>query len=114
MKRYLIEQLDEIPSQQCPCGTTRRAFVKSEGGTATTHLVDISADSRVHYHKRLTEIYVILEGEGQMQLDDDIVQVSPMTTVMIQPECRHRAIGQLKVLVIAIPAFNPDDEWFDG
>jgi hypothetical protein len=32
---------------------------------------------------------------------------------MIKPGCRHRAIGKLKILNIPIPAFDPDDEFFD-
>ena len=37
----------------------------------------------------------------------------PMTSVMIKPGCRHRAVGRLKILNIAIPKFDPHDEWFD-
>ena len=66
-----------------------------------------------HYHKRLTEMYLILEGEGQLELDGELVPVRPMTAVLIQPGCRHRAVGRLRVAVIPIPAFDPQDEWFD-
>lgn len=113
MKQYLIEQLDQIESLQCPCGTTRRAFVNPENQAATMHMVNISENSRVHYHKKLTETYLVLEGEGHMELDGDVISVKPMTSVLIKPGCRHRAIGKLKVIVVAIPAFDPEDEWFD-
>ena len=33
--------------------------------------------------------------------------------VYIRPGCRHRAVGQLKVINIPIPAFDPADEYFD-
>jgi hypothetical protein len=33
--------------------------------------------------------------------------------VKIHPGCRHRAVGQLKVLNIVLPVFDPEDEWFD-
>jgi hypothetical protein len=26
---------------------------------------------------------------------------------------RHRAIGQMKVLIVALPKFDPADEWLD-
>jgi mannose-6-phosphate isomerase-like protein (cupin superfamily) len=61
----------------------------------------------------MTEIYLVLEGEGHMELNGELVPVKPMTSVLIQPGCRHRAVGKLKVTVIAIPAFDPADEWFD-
>ncbi len=113
MKNYIIEQLEEIESVQCPCGTTRRAFVRPDNSVATLHLVDISNDSRSHYHKKLTEIYLILEGEGHMELDGELVAVKPMTSILIKPGCRHRAVGPLRIVNIPIPAFDPEDEWFD-
>jgi mannose-6-phosphate isomerase-like protein (cupin superfamily) len=112
-KNYLISQLDELPGQPCPCGTTRRGFISPENNVASVHQVDIKADARTHYHRRMTEIYVVLEGSGEMELDGEIFPVRPMTSIMIKPGCRHRAIGRLKILNIAIPKFEPADEWFD-
>ncbi len=77
------------------------------------HVVEISAESRVHYHKRMTEFYYVLEGQGQIELDEQVFDIGPGSAVMIQPGCRHRAIGKLKILNVPVPAFDPDDEWFD-
>ena len=113
MKNYRIEQLDEIPSTLCPCGTTQRAFVGEDNTVASLHLVDISKDSRAHYHQKLTEIYLILEGEGHMELDGEMIPVKPLTTILIQPGCRHRAVGQMRIINIPIPVYDPEDEFFD-
>ena len=113
MKNYEVEHLSDIAPTQCPCGTTRRAFVSPDNPVATIHMVDISKDSRVHYHKKLTEIYLILEGEGYMELDGDRIPVKPMTTVLIKPGCRHRAVGNMRIVNIPVPAFDPEDEHFD-
>ena len=113
MKRYAVAQLDTLPEQPCPCGTARRAFGDEAEGTATAHLVDIADEPIAHFHKAHTEIYVILEGEGHLGLDGDLVPVRPLTTVMIKPGCRHRAVGPLRILNIPVPAFDPSDEWFD-
>lgn len=80
---------------------------------ATIHLLDVSRDARTHYHKKLTEIYLVLEGEGHLELDGELVPVRPMTAVMIRPGCRHRAVGNLRIINIPVPAFDPADEWFD-
>ena len=61
----------------------------------------------------MSEIYLILDGEGHMEVDDEIVSLRPMTAVLIRPGCRHRAVGKLRLVNVPIPAFNPDDEWFD-
>ncbi len=112
-QKAIVTHFDEIEPTECPCGTTRRAFAVPENQTATIHLVDISIDAKTHYHKNLTEIYLILEGEGHMELDGELVPVRPMTSIFIPPYVRHRAIGKLKIVNIPIPAFDPHDEWFD-
>jgi mannose-6-phosphate isomerase-like protein (cupin superfamily) len=112
-KKYLVSQLDELPGEPCPCGTTRRGFISPENNVASVHQVDIHEDARTHYHKGMTEIYVVLEGTGELELDGDRVPLRPMTSVMIKPGCRHRAVGKLRLLNIAIPKFDPSDEWFD-
>jgi len=113
MANFMISQLDEIPPVRCPCGHARRAFAGAEGNVASMHVVDIQQDSRTHYHKRMTEIYLVLEGEGQIELDGGLYPVKPMTAIYIKPGCRHRAIGRLKIINIPVPAFDPADEWFD-
>lgn len=113
MKNYLVQQLDQIEPVRCPCGWTRRAFAGEDNAVATVHLVDIQEDARTHYHRKLTEFYLVLEGEGFMELDGELVPVRPMSTILIKPGCRHRAIGKLKIVNIPVPAFDPEDEWFD-
>lgn len=113
MTNYMIEQLDELKGVECPCGLSRRAFVTEDNIIAAVHMVDVSEDSKAHYHKRLTEIYLVLEGEGQMELDGKLVDVKPLTAIFIKPLCRHRAIGKMRIINIPIPAFDPNDESFD-
>ncbi|MBM3833206.1 MAG: cupin domain-containing protein [Verrucomicrobia bacterium] len=113
MPNYMIAQLDQIDPLRCPCGFTRRAFAGPDNALATVHQVDIQEDAQTHYHKKLTEIYVVLEGEGEIELDDKRFPVKPMTSIMIKPGCRHRAVGKMKIINVAIPAFDPSDEWFD-
>ena len=113
MAGYLIAQLDDIAPQACPCGQTRRAFAFPDNTTASVHLVDIQADARTHYHKRLTEIYLVLEGQGHVELDGARFPVKPLTAVLIPPGCRHRAVGAMKIANIVLPPFEASDEWFD-
>lgn len=110
---FEITQLDEVPAVPCPCGQSRRAFVSPDNPVATLHMVDVQSDAQMHYHKRLTEIYLVLEGEGFIELDGERHPVKPMTAVLIKPGCRHRAVGQLRIVNLPVPAFDPADEWFD-
>ncbi len=110
---FTVTHLDDIAPVPCPCGLTRRAFATPDNPVATLHLVDIQTDARTHYHKKLTEIYLVLEGEGHMELDGELHPVKPLSSILIKPGCRHRALGPLRIVNIPIPAFDPDDEWFD-
>lgn len=112
-KRFKISHLADIEPTPCPCGTSRRAFMDDDNSVASMHLVEIKKDSQTHYHKKLTEIYLILEGEGHMELDGELYPVKPMSTILIKPGCRHRAIGEMKIVNVPIPKFDPEDEWFD-
>jgi len=113
MANYIIAQLDDIEPIKCPCGFSRRAFVDPDNPVATMHIVDIEKDAKTHYHKKLTEVYLILEGEGFMELDGQMVPVKPFTAIFIKPGCRHRAVGRMRIVNISIPAFDPEDEWLD-
>ena len=113
-RRFLVADFNAIAPVDCPCGVTRRAFVAPDA-VASIHYVEIAKDAKTHYHKKLTEIYLILEveGEGFMELDGERIPVRPLTTILIKPGCRHRAVGRMKIINIPVPAFDPDDEWFD-
>jgi mannose-6-phosphate isomerase-like protein (cupin superfamily) len=113
MSNYMIADLNAIEPTRCPCGWAKRAFATPDNTTATIHLTTIDTDAQTHYHKKMTEIYLFLEGQGQMELDGERIPVKPMTAVFIKPGCRHRAIGNFKIINIPIPAFDPSDEYFD-
>jgi mannose-6-phosphate isomerase-like protein (cupin superfamily) len=110
-KRYAAAQLDEIPPVPCPCGQARRAFKEPWNTLASVHLTDICVDSKLHYHKKMTEVYVVLEGEGYMELDGERIPLKPLTTVMIRPGCVHRAVGKLRIINVPMPPFDPADEF---
>lgn len=110
---FSIIDVAEVEPVNCPCGSARRAFTEDPDQIGSLHVVEISADARTHYHKKLTEIYYVLEGQGKMELDGKLYDARPGMTILIKPGCRHRAIGNMKIINVAVPAFDPEDEWFD-
>ena len=114
-RRYEIVDFADLPGEPCPCGTARRALGDVEDFPGTIHVTEISADARLHYHRRLTETYYFLEcgPDAKFQLDDDLVPVKQGMCILIRPGVRHRAVGRMKVLIVVLPKFDPSDEWFD-
>ena len=113
--KYELVDFADLPGTPCPCGTARRAFADAVDFPATVHVTEISIDAKKHYHRRLTEVYYILEcgPDARMELDDEIIPVRPGLCVLIRPLTRHRALGKMKVLIVASPKFDPEDEWLD-
>lgn len=111
--RPQVIDFEQLPGVTCPCGTARRAFADVADFPATVHVTDISVDAKIHYHKRLTETYYVLECEpgAQMYLDGERVPVRAGFCILIPPGVS--ALGRMKVLIVAMPKFDPDDEWFD-
>ncbi len=59
-----------------------------------------------HYHKQMTEIFYILEGELTLIFDDETVVASAGTTVNVPPNVWHEAKSEngAKMLTIFSPA----------
>jgi len=39
-----------------------------------------------HRHRETTELYVVLEGTGRLAVDGDVLTLSPLSAVLIEPE----------------------------
>ncbi len=109
---YRIVHFDQIPGVACPCGVARRAMLDVPEFPGTIHRTEISTDAKLHYHRRLSETYYVLEchADAKIQLGDELVPVRPGTCIFIPPGVRHRAIGQMTVLIVVLPKFDPKDE----
>jgi mannose-6-phosphate isomerase-like protein (cupin superfamily) len=70
--------------------------------------VDIEG-SKLHYHKRATELYYVLEGGGSVILDGVEEPVSKGALVHIPPGVVRGARGKMRVLVIGVPDIAEDD-----
>ncbi|MEZ6136015.1 MAG: cupin domain-containing protein [Pirellulaceae bacterium] len=117
MSRNAFEIIDfqHLPGTACPCGVARRGLMDTPSVPYSLHLTDISVDAKVHYHKHTTETYFILDcdPDAALELDGQHIRVTPHTAITIHPGTRHRAVGKMKIVLVASPKFDPADEWFD-
>src|SRR5205085_1567632 len=88
-KGYLIRRLAEAPTVPCPCGESTRPLTRADTPACNLHVTFIK-DSVRHYHKLCTEVYLILEGQGLLELNEEKLEVGPGTVVYIEPGTRHR------------------------
>lgn len=112
----LVRHEEEAPRERSTCGWRCRLISredKEHSPAAWVHAVDIDG-SREHYHRRATELYYVLEGEGAVILDGKEERVRKGSLVQIPPGVVHGAKGRMRVLVIGIPDIDDDDLFFPG
>jgi mannose-6-phosphate isomerase-like protein (cupin superfamily) len=73
--------------------------------------VKISGEAKKHYHKTLTEYYVVLEGAGEIEMNDTLVAVESGDVLMIPPGTRHALRGKFEIINVVVPPFDPEDEY---
>ena len=110
-KGYVVRRLEEVEPVPCPCGSSTRIITSKDTPAASFHITSIQ-DSTRHYHKNTTEIYHILEGSGVLEIGEDKIELEPGLTILIEKNTPHRGYGDFKTIVTAIPAFDPEDEYF--
>ena len=111
-RQLIVRQEHEAPAEPSACGHRYRLLSRGDAGVAAwAHAVDIDG-AKAHFHKRATELYYVLEGEGQVILDGDTQEVRTGTILHIPPGVVHAAIGQMRVLVIGIPDIDDDDVFY--
>lgn len=111
MCSYIYRTEDSAVRVECPCGTSTRIITRADTPVANIHVTHIT-DSRKHYHKEVTEFYYVIEGKGRMELGDDTVELRPGVTILIPPLLAHRAFGNVRCLIVGVPAWHHDDEFF--
>lgn len=102
------------------CGTRRDLLaLEAEGQPLAFHYLSIH-DSPKHYHKKTTEYYFVTAGRGQMQIEDETVDIEPGDFFVIPPGLRHMATPaegvDLQILIIAHPPIDPKvdlDHYYD-
>ncbi len=107
----LIRHEGEAPRERSTCGWRLRLISREDRTkkvAAWAHVVDIDG-SQAHYHKRATELYYVLEGEGTVRLDGVDHPVRKGTLLHIPPGVLHSAQGRMRVLVVGIPDIADND-----
>ena len=113
-KGYRVHLVSESPTVPCSCGESTRVLTRPDGLACNFHVTFIQ-DSVKHDHKECTEVYYILEGKGKMELNADTITVEPGMVIYIEPNTKHRlySLEGVRTIVLGIPAWNPEDEYYD-
>jgi mannose-6-phosphate isomerase-like protein (cupin superfamily) len=71
--------------------------------------------TRRHYHREAEEVYFVLEGEGEMEVDGERADVGVGDAVLIPPGSWHQiraAAAGLRFLCSCAPPYRHEDTFF--
>jgi mannose-6-phosphate isomerase-like protein (cupin superfamily) len=103
-------------------GSTIRVLVDAQlGGAVEQSLAEATLApgraTRRHYHARTEEIYVVLAGTGELEVDGERRAVAPGDAVLIPPRARHQIradeLGELRFLCCCAPAYSDEDTFLE-
>lgn len=68
-----------------------------------------------HYHRASEELYFILEGRGEMEIDGERQDVFPGDAILIPPGAWHTIIAAeaLRFLCCCAPPYSHEDTYFE-
>jgi mannose-6-phosphate isomerase-like protein (cupin superfamily) len=77
--------------------------------------VPAGARTELHYHKVAEELYFILEGAGEMEVDGECRMVGPGDAILISPGAWHAimATEPLRFLCCCAPPYAHADTYFE-
>ena len=79
--------------------------------------LEAGQETQRHYHADAEEIYYVVEGSGEMEVDGDRRPLAVGDAVLIPPGARHQIRaddgGRLRFLCCCAPAYRHEDTYFD-
>jgi mannose-6-phosphate isomerase-like protein (cupin superfamily) len=111
---------DAEPFTTLDGSTIRVLFDAESGGSANQSLAEAELGPRQetqrHYHARTEEIYVLLEGGGEMEVEDDRAEVGVGDAILIPAGARHQITASedgARFLCCCAPPYSDEDTFFD-
>ena len=101
-------------------GSTIRVLLDAEAGGARNQslaeaLLEPGQATERHYHALTEELYVLLDGEGEMEIEGERREVGPGDAILIPPGAWHQiraGADELRFLCCCAPPYRHEDTFF--
>jgi len=107
-----IFRAEEQP-RRITCGLIRKIIGKEDCDRVDFAEIEVTGETKRHYHKDATEFYYVLDGKLEVDLEGQRGVCGPGDLVMITPGTKHRAraMGEkARLLVACCPPWESADE----
>jgi quercetin dioxygenase-like cupin family protein len=96
-------------------GSTIREYLHTDVQSLAEASLDAGQSTQRHYHARSEEIYLIIEGGGELEVDGDRRVVGPGDAILIPAGSWHQltaADSGMTLLCCCVPPYSDDDTFF--
>ncbi|MBT3583162.1 cupin domain-containing protein [Candidatus Woesearchaeota archaeon] len=88
---HIVRKVKAAKPREITCGLMRDLTNSNDCKDVDMVHVTITDSTKEHYHKKLTEIYFVLKGAIDVQLDKEVEHLEKGEMIMIFPKTNHRA-----------------------
>jgi mannose-6-phosphate isomerase-like protein (cupin superfamily) len=106
---------DELEAFTTKDGSEIREFHHTAAQSLAEASLAPGQSTERHYHRASEEIYVVLEGEGELEIDGEARRVRPGEAALIPAGAWHEitAASPLRFLCCCAPPYSDADTFFE-
>jgi len=105
---------DELPAFITKDGSEIREFLHTAAQSLAEASLAAGQSTQRHQHRETEEIYMLLDGEGEMEIDGESRRVRAGDAILIPAGAWHQitATGALRFLCCCVPPYRDEDTFF--
>jgi mannose-6-phosphate isomerase-like protein (cupin superfamily) len=109
-----IAARDELRAFITKDGSEIREFLHTSAQSLAEASLAAGQSTQRHQHLETEEIYVLLDGEGEMEINGESRRVRPGDAILIPAGAWHQitATGDLRFLCCCVPPYRDEDTFF--
>ena len=111
---HLVRKVGEQTPAEITCGIIRKLTAEEDFRDMDIAHITITDSTKKHYHKKLTEVYYVLKGSVDVEIDGKIEYLKEVSLIMIKSNTDHKAWKTSKegaeILVVCSPPWRKEDE----
>jgi mannose-6-phosphate isomerase-like protein (cupin superfamily) len=112
-----VESLDRVEPFVTKDGSTIRELHHSAAQSLAEATLEPSEATQRHYHAKTEEIYFVVKGSGDMEVDGEHRRVRPGDAILIPAGAWHTlendGNSELRILCCCVPPYSHDDTFFE-
>ena len=112
-----VTSLDRVESFVTKDGSTIRELHHTDVQSLAEATLEPDQATERHYHRTTEEIYFVVKGSGEMEVDGETQRIRPGDAVLIPAGAWHQLVNdgtsELRILCCCVPAYSHDDTYFE-